>query len=309
MRMRRFWFGATRTKHRMDCSDMGTALDSAGVIYCTTEPRLTEGAGRFFAREYVRALKDHYPELFRDGGYRNLDAQLHIGFLNKWFHNHDVVGVDAPARFRTITQRPWASERSAWAVSGGGANLRHVGAYGCYKGLINCKSAIDLVLYSNLIWELQPQTILEFGSLQGGSGLWFADHLEILCGHGTIHSFEMCHKCISPRASHPRLSFHETDLRDLGTLDVALLQKLPHPWLVVDDAHVNLDNLVPLIMELMVPGDYYVIEDAFTWRPVCQMVRKVISEIERLGFLVDTKFTDAFGQNVTVAPNGWLVKA
>jgi len=32
------------------------------------------------------------------------------------------------------------------------------------------------------------------------------------------------------------------------------------------------------------------------------------SVLDALGFLVDTKYTDAFGLNVTTSPNGWLVK-
>jgi cephalosporin hydroxylase len=219
----------------------------------------------------------------------------------------DQVGVDSPARFQRIVDRPWGSDRSAWQVSGGGGNLRHAGAYCSYKGLINLKPAIDLVLYSNLIWELRPRTIIEFGSLQGGSAFWFADQLEILCGDGEVHSFELCYKCISPLAKHPRLHFHQADVRDLATIDKALLEQLPHPWLIVDDAHENLANLVPFLANQMAPGDYFVIEDAFL-HLTASGIASVVKACTGLGFLVDSKYTDAFGVNVTCAPNGWLVK-
>jgi cephalosporin hydroxylase len=262
---------------------------------------------RFFGKEYIVAMRQHYPELV-DGARRStIDRELHIGLVDQWIRNFETVGNDAPSRFQRVQDRPWASDLSAWAVSGGGGNLRHVGAYGSYKGLIHMKPAIDLVLYSNLIWELQPQTILEFGSLQGGSGLWFADHLQALCGAGEVHSFELCYKCISPRAAHPRLHFHQADLRDLRTLDKAIFERLPHPWLVVDDAHENLSNLIPFVASHMKSGDYYVVEDAFMY-PTAATITGIINGCNNLGFLVDTKYTDAFGLNVTCSPNGWFIK-
>jgi cephalosporin hydroxylase len=262
---------------------------------------------RFFGKDYITALKKHYPNLVEGASRFTVDDLLHVGIVTEWMAYFNEVGVEGPDRFQSIVDRPWSADMSAWAVSGGGRNRRHAGAYGSYKGLILLKPAIDLVLYSNLIWELQPQTILEFGSLQGGSGLWFADQLQILCGRGEVHSFELCYKCISPRASHPFLHFHEVDLRFLETLDKALFEQLPHPWLVVDDAHANVQNLIPFVAGYMRLGDYYVIEDAFL-QPTANMISEIVNGCKKLGFMVDTRYADAFGRNVTCAPNGWLVK-
>src|SRR5215469_1053714 len=238
---------------------------------------------KFFGKEYIAAMKQHYPE-FVEGDRRNtVDRKLHIGFVGKWINNLDMVGIDGPNRYQRMRDRPWRADRSAWAASGGGPNLRHVGAYGSYKGLIHLKPAIDLVLYSNLIWELEPESIFEFGSLQGGSGLWLADQLEALCGKGKVHSFELCYKCISPRASHPRLHFYEANLADLGTLDPTLFQKAPHPWLVVDDAHENLGNLIPYVASFMRPGDYYVIEDTFMHVTAAD-ITTIVTLCDSLGF-------------------------
>jgi cephalosporin hydroxylase len=270
----------------------------------------------FYGREYIDALRAHHPELFADG--ESADRALHIGIVGRWIEHFDTVGVDAPDRLQRLPDRTWRSERSAWDASGAVADPRHAGVHYAYKGLIQLKPAIDLVLYSNLIWELRPRTIVEFGSMQGGSALWFADQLDALCGHGEVHSFELCFECISPRASHPRLHFHRADLRDLATLDGELLARLPHPWLVVDDAHENLERLVPFVAGHMAAGDYYVLEDVFLYHPErtsavhpvfgAEMVARVAAAFDGLGFLVDTKYTDAFGVNVTASPNGWLVK-
>lgn len=269
----------------------------------------------FFGRDYIAALLEHYPELVDGAAQSTVDRVLHIGIIDDWMANIDIVGVDPPDRFQRIAARPWTSERSAWVASGAGQNVRHAGAHYSYRGLIHLKPAIDLVLYSNLIWELQPRTIVEFGSLQGGSALWFADQLDSLCRHGAVHSFELCFHCISPRATHPRLHFHKADLRDLATIDAELLAGLPHPWLVVDDAHENLAELVPFVAGFMTPGDYYVVEDVFCFHPervgrarMAFGADRVATSLDELGFVVDTKYTDAFGLNVTASPNGWLTR-
>ncbi|HEX5036321.1 MAG TPA: CmcI family methyltransferase [bacterium] len=264
--------------------------------------------GTFVGREYIDALKTHYPHFVVGAAQEKVDDKLHIGIVDDWCRNYDEVGVDTLARYQSIRQRPWGAARGVWESAGGGPNRRMAGAYGSYKGLINLKPATDLVLYSNLIWELRPKTILEFGSLQGGSALWFADQLDALCGgQGEVHSFELCYKCIHPRASHPRLRFHEADMRDLSTLKREFLESLPRPWLVIDDCHENLENVVPFMASLMQEGDYFVIEDAFS-NPTPEIIGKATEAIDGLGFLVDTKYTDAYGMNVTCAPNGWLVK-
>ena len=263
---------------------------------------------RFFGKDYITALRRHYPELVEGDAQKTIDARLHIGMVDKWIRVFDDVGADSPARFQAIEQRAWTGKFDPWEIAGGSGDVRVAAAYGSYKGLINLKPSIDLQLYSALIWELQPKTILEFGSLQGGSGLWFADQLEAQLGAGEVHSFELCIEAVHERArQHPRLTFHKADLRDLKSLDKALLRKLPHPWLVVDDAHENLGQLVPFISSFMTKGDYYVIEDAFL-RPTKEIIDMAVQACRSLGFSVDAKYCDAFGPNVTCSPNGWWIK-
>jgi len=262
--------------------------------------------GKFLGVDYIDSMKSHYPQFIEGDAQSEIDGNLKIGFIDRWCDQLDQVGVDSSNRFVPLDERPWNYERSAWAESSG-RDLRTLGARGAYKGLINLKPSIDLVLYSNLIWEMAPKTIIEFGSLQGGSALWFADQLDSAHNQGEVHSFELCYKCIHPSATHPRLTFHETDLNDISSLDADLFKNLPHPWLVVDDAHTNLRNLVPFVSQFMTSGDYYIIEDVFL-TPRSDMISSAIEICNSLGFLVDTKYTDAFGTNVTCSLNGWLVK-
>jgi len=266
---------------------------------------------KFYGHEYIKDMRTHYPEYVDGEALETVDEKLHIGIVKMWSALGPMVAKDAPNRFQRLADREFAMARNAWEVTLGSSpsidRLRRFAASFSYKGLVRLKPPYDIVLYSSLIWELRPATIIEFGALQGGSALWFADQLESLGTPGNVHSFELLDKCIHPSANHPRLHFHHADLRDVDSLDRALFTTLPHPWLVVDDAHENLEQLVPFIGEFLESGDYYIIEDVLS-NPTIKVIGNWVSLSERLGMMVDTKYTDAFGYNVTCSPNAWFKK-
>jgi cephalosporin hydroxylase len=250
---------------------------------------------RYHFEEYGRAFREHYPEQVAE-----MECAPYVESVA-----HASEGLrPREDRFQPVEKRHFGSTHNAWCLC---RTEVRTGVPSGYKGLLRTKTPFDVVLYSNLVWELRPKTILEFGSLQGGSGLWYADQLDAFDVEGAeVHSFDLLTKCVSPRARHPRLHFHGVDLFDLKTLDDELLARLPHPWLVVDDSHVNVLNLALHVDRHMEVGDYYVFED-IGLAPTLEFV-KGLQVIGGLGYLVDTDYTDAFGYNVTAAPNGWLKK-
>jgi cephalosporin hydroxylase len=48
-----------------------------------------------------------------------------------------------------------------------------------YKGVRCLKDPFDLAIYTKLIWDLRPKSLIEIGSNQGGGALWFADMLTV----------------------------------------------------------------------------------------------------------------------------------
>lgn len=252
---------------------------------------------RFAIAEYFAGFDEHYP-----------NERYPVRTMREWATKERLGDDSGPERFVALDQRPMIVRQNAWVASRPG-DLRWLGACRSYKGLVNLKSPFDLVLYASLIWELQPRTIIEFGSMQGGSALWFADQLDAQCGAGEVHSFERYDRCVHPRARHPRLTFHHADLRDISTLDGALFDRLPHPWLVVDDAHANVEAVVRFVGGKLEHGDYYVWEDLLLnlWT-THDAVGKAIAMASACGLMVDVKYTDAFGVNVTSSPNAWLKK-
>jgi cephalosporin hydroxylase len=268
-------------------------------------PTRTPRTRRFFFSEYIQALKKHYPRFYRKTVSENAEPE---NTVVAWLADHEewLDGAEADKeRFQPIAQRPWGYVSNAW--QSWTPIVRPPNISIGYKGLVNMKPPFDLVLYSNLLWELKPKAVIEFGSFHGGSALWFADQLGLLCGTGEVHSFEKFIKCVSDRAEHPRLKFHETDISNVRALDKPLLRRIPHPWVVIDDANVNTIELFEFMSEFMRPGDYYVIEDAFL-AATSEFVTKAARAIERARFRVDTWYADAFGENVTCAVNGWLRK-
>jgi hypothetical protein len=271
--------------------------------------------------EFWKAAHEHYPEKMKKGGL------LDQGVFDLV---QGVVNSKPQARFVKPTDREWVCDFKCWDFP----NLRNfrAGAMALtYKGLINIKSPFDLALYTRLIWELQPKTIIELGSFQGGSGLWFADQMTVLCeAPGEVHSFDVHTKCLSQSAKHPRLHFHWVDLRDTDSFDSELLKRLPHPWIVVDDAHIRVLEVFRFLNRFLALGDYYIVEDVplpatvqisrnkakVAWtmlrrRLNSRLVRIMAraSVFEDAGLLVDTQYTDAYGLNVTCAPNSWFRKA
>ncbi|TFV36553.1 CmcI family methyltransferase [Bradyrhizobium niftali] len=220
---------------------------------------------------------------------------------------HAVLNADHSDRFAKPSDRNWMSSIYPFIAD---QRFTKIGALAMtYKGLVIYKTPFDLALYPRLIWELQPRTILELGSAQGGSGLWFADKMSVLCEKlGEVHSFDLYSKIVHERArKHPLLTFHQIDLSDVTNFDKDMLISLPHPWLVIDDAHVQIFSVFSYLNDFLVSGDYYVIED----NPV-HANREFIDGfqlIEQAGFLIDTYYTDAFGTNVTCASNAWLRKS
>jgi hypothetical protein len=100
-------------------------------------------------------------------------------------------------------------------------------------------------------------------------------------------------------------TFHHADLRDVASLDRALLAALPHPWLVVDDAHTNLPELVPFIVGLLQEGDYYVLEDIYSQIDL-EHIAMMIAMTDAFNLRVDSKYADGFGLNLTASANTWL---
>jgi cephalosporin hydroxylase len=172
-----------------------------------------------------------------------------------------------------------------------------------WRGIPLFKRATELGIYSMLIWDLKPSTIVELGSGLGASALWFAD---------TTNAFGVSSRIISldvtrPRTQTPLVTFLEGDCNDIeAALPPELLGACDHPWLVVEDSHINVGGVLRYLEAFLSLGDYLVVED--TWDPQKAAALDEFMEVFGSRFSVDTRYTDFFGRNATVCRDSILLR-
>jgi cephalosporin hydroxylase len=184
-----------------------------------------------------------------------------------------------------------------------------------WRGVMCNKNPFDLALYTKLLWELRPKTIIEIGYKFGGSSLWFADQTYLMNLNTKIVAIDINQR---EKFSHQNIIFLKGDgnaLHDCLTKEILL--SLQHPWLIVDDADHHFEtsfNIIKFFYPYMTTGDYLCVEDG-----LCDTTGNV--EIYNGGpnlaifkfleenpdiFEVDEEYCDFFGNNMTWCTNGWL---
>ncbi|HVU38614.1 MAG TPA: CmcI family methyltransferase [Opitutales bacterium] len=184
-----------------------------------------------------------------------------------------------------------------------------------YRGVFMLKSPFDMALYPALVWQLKPRTIFEIGSKSGGSGLWFGDMLDSFGLDGTVYSLDIVRV---DAVSHPRVKFMEGDGRRLeGSLTKELLESLPRPWLVIEDADHAYETTLAVLRFFhpwLRPGEYIVVEDGIISDlnndPACnsgphRALKEFLPEHAR-DYEIDADYCDFFGYNLTWSSNGIL---
>jgi cephalosporin hydroxylase len=170
-----------------------------------------------------------------------------------------------------------------------------------WRGIPLMKNVFDFAMYPALLAELRPLTVFEIGSGMGASAVWFADNLAFHGVEARVHSVDRA----KPAVEHPGVDFRQGDCSDPEHLfDPELLRCEPHPWLVVEDAHHNVGEVLEYFHKHLSAGDYLVVEDSDVKHDT---LRHFISAHPG-AYLVDTRFTDNFGRNATCAADSIFVR-
>jgi cephalosporin hydroxylase len=161
-----------------------------------------------------------------------------------------------------------------------------------WKGMTLFKTAYDLVIYQMLLWELKPKTIIEIGSGSGASAAWMSDLMDTYAGECQILSVDIRPPLVQCR----NVTFLAGDCNRVSeALPAGRLRALPHPWVLIEDAHVNVGGVLRYFDDFTLPGDYLLVEDSLTK----QSVLRTFMEERRGYYEVDTHYCDFFGRNVT----------
>jgi cephalosporin hydroxylase len=186
-----------------------------------------------------------------------------------------------------------------------------------WRGVLCNKSPFDLALYSLLIWQQKPRTIIEFGTKQGGSALWFHDLCRTFGLDTRIISIDIHQRA---KFAVDGVSFLSGDALDPEkALPQEFMNSLPRPLLVIDDsAHLpaTVLSILRFFDSHLAVGEYVVIEDGilqsmemeeqFDGGPL-PAIRQFLAE-RHASYAIDTNFCDFFGPNATFNTNGFLVK-
>ena len=176
-----------------------------------------------------------------------------------------------------------------------------------WRGIALGKSVYDFALIPMIIWENRPATILEIGSGEGASAMWMAD----LCKSYNCCKYTFTDKFIHipthvysvdiepPNIKYDGVTFFQGDIRNINN-DMFDVKTLPHPWLIVEDAHVEVNKVMEYFTKHMHRGDYMIIEDS---RGRLQTKLEVPNTL-----YVDAYYCDYFGRNATSSMNTILRK-
>eukprot|EP00293_Proteomonas_sulcata_P001095 CAMPEP_0184318684 /NCGR_PEP_ID=MMETSP1049-20130417/104043_1 /TAXON_ID=77928 /ORGANISM="Proteomonas sulcata, Strain CCMP704" /LENGTH=230 /DNA_ID=CAMNT_0026638537 /DNA_START=1 /DNA_END=693 /DNA_ORIENTATION=- len=144
----------------------------------------------------------------------------------------------------------------------------------CFRwlGIGAKKQPMDLWNYQEIIFNLRPKLLVEFGTSNGGSTRFLADLMKTIHGterldyrvlsvdveHSKVHEslWEMPHVELLQAPSQSRRT--QNRIRELR-------EKYPGPmWLILDGLHDRISVLLELQMSvpLLVEGDYLIVEDS-----------------------------------------------
>ena len=82
-----------------------------------------------------------------------------------------------------------------------------------WRGVPILKDPLTLTASQHLLWELKPQTVIEFGAYKGGSALWTADILKMFGCKSRVISIDINLSLLHPLVrGSPDVEFIEGDL-------------------------------------------------------------------------------------------------
>jgi cephalosporin hydroxylase len=146
-----------------------------------------------------------------------------------------------------------------------------------YAGVALCKFPEDLRTYEHLLWTSAADTVIEIGTFQGGSALWFRDRLRVMHGYRRIErpphviSIDIDQSIARSKLASADPSFaKEIDLVEADVTDPALpdrvasqLRPQARCFVVEDSAHVVETTRAALdgFARFVPGGGFFVVED------------------------------------------------
>uniref|UniRef100_A0A7S2VA20 Cephalosporin hydroxylase n=1 Tax=Entomoneis paludosa TaxID=265537 RepID=A0A7S2VA20_9STRA len=248
----------------------------------------------------------------------------------------DGIKPSEEGRFQDIRIRMDTTDlgRAAWH------GLAASQAHSNWKGVGFQKTCFEMIMYPELIKNEGIATVIEYGPFTGAAMCYMAEQVKMgLDDPDKSPKFigiDLVLKYIHPKcwehAERLGITFQEGNTAHAMELFAKLKETMPKPWLIVEDAHYNCQNVLEAFDAFSEPGDYMIVEDcnsdylqAFIdtlpsakerWEyeqenEVCRLkseqVRNLCVKYKDEGrYLVDSKYQDMFGFNVHKGRNSIL---
>jgi tetratricopeptide (TPR) repeat protein len=160
------------------------------------------------------------------------------------------------------------------------------------------KTTFDLTIYSMILQEVKPDVIIELGSGSGGSAIWLADTAAALGLDTHVYSFDIN----KPLTKHKKVTFIEHDLNGINNREnkIPCWELFNGKKIIIEDAHVNLENILYLFDTILKKDDYLIIEDSVGSKK--GIISNFMNEKESK-YELDQFFLDFFGTNITCCIN------
>jgi cephalosporin hydroxylase len=186
---------------------------------------------------------------------------------------------------------------------------------------VDChKSPCDMWNYQEILFNLKPSVLVEFGSYRGGSALFFASVMRQIGQPFKLISVDIDHTLLDPTARRdPDVEFMESSSSEPAVADRIreLKAGAPGPMFVILDSDHRKPHVLAemkLLRPLLSQGDYLVVEDSMlNGHPVApgwgEGPFEAIAEYEREfpnDYKHDSERETKFGW--TQATNGFLIR-
>ncbi|WP_242638570.1 rhamnosyl O-methyltransferase [Mycolicibacterium sp. S2-37] len=134
---------------------------------------------------------------------------------------------------------------------------------------VDCwKSVADMWNYQEILCELKPSLIIEFGSNRGGSALFFAHVMQRLGSPFKVLSVDINHSPLDPAATaDPDILFIESSSTAPAIAEQIrqLKREFPGKIFAILDSDHTMDHVLAemkLLRPLLASGDYLLVEDS-----------------------------------------------
>ena len=177
-----------------------------------------------------------------------------------------------------------------------------------YKDIPIIKCPFDYVIYQMILWEIEPDLIIEIGTNRGGAALYFADLLDLI-GHGEIHTIDIEDMVYKEVKKHKRIKFFTEGFQKYDLNNTKDFKKI----IVIEDGSHTYEDVMATLQKFnhVVSRDsYFIVEDGIIdklgWKSKYNGgPNKAIKEfiLKNKDYIIDRKWCDLFGVNATFNTN------